>query len=162
MICSGFEGRTSCNGGSRPLHAGLDFGAPFGTEVISATHGTFVERTYHECSGHGFIVRTDIRAKHGEVEGPVYAIYAHAEALPHLKKGDRLKPGDPLGKIIVLRGTRCYGTREHVHYELRVGRSSKRYINPHPYWLDGPDKPSCFRDGVEVPPGKTVAPLRCY
>jgi murein DD-endopeptidase MepM/ murein hydrolase activator NlpD len=163
MICSDFEGRTNCMGKPRQLHGGLDFGAPFGTEVISATHGTFVDRTYSDCPGHGFVIRTDIRSQHGDFKGPVYAYYVHAEALPHLKKGDKIKPGDPVGKIIILRGTPCYASREHVHYELRVGTSSRRYIDPHAFWVDGPgkDKTTCFREGMTVPPGKAVAPLRC-
>jgi murein DD-endopeptidase MepM/ murein hydrolase activator NlpD len=160
-ICSHYLSNVNCIGKNRAIHHGLDFPGDAGTEVISATHGTFVRRTFHECPGHGFFIRTDIRAQHEELEGPVYARYAHVEAHEHLQPGQKIKPGDRLGRIIPLRHTRCYGSREHVHYELRVGQSPKRHIDPHQFWLDGPGKVTCFRDDAAVPPKKTVAPLPC-
>jgi murein DD-endopeptidase MepM/ murein hydrolase activator NlpD len=160
-ICSDYKSIINCAGKRRDLHEGADFRGDAGTEVISATHGTFVRRSYNECAGHGFFIRTDIVARHGEVEGPVYAAYWHAEALPHLKPGDVIKPGDPVARIIPLRGTRCYASAEHVHYELRVRDNAQRHIDPHPFWIDGPGKPTCYNPGMAVPPGKAVAPVRC-
>jgi murein DD-endopeptidase MepM/ murein hydrolase activator NlpD len=160
-ICSDYKSVINCAGKRRDIHDGADFRGDAGTEVISATHGTFVRRSFHECPGHGFFIRTDIVARHGDVEGPVYAAYWHAEALPHLKPGDVVKPGDPIGTIIPLRGTRCYSSAEHVHYELRVRDNARRHIDPHPFWVDGPGRPGCYRPGMTVPPGKAVAPLRC-
>ncbi len=34
-------------------------------------------------------------------------------------------------------------------------------INPHQFWADGPGKVTCFKEGMIVPPGKAVAPVRC-
>ena len=160
-LCSDYQSVINCAGQRRPIHDGIDFRGAAGTEVISATHGTFVRRSYHECPGHGFFIRTDIVARHGDVEGPVYAAYWHAEALPHLKPGDKVSPGDPVGKIIPLRGTSCYASAEHVHYELRVRDNAQRHIDPHQFWVDGSGRVTCYTAGMTVARGKTVAPMRC-
>jgi murein DD-endopeptidase MepM/ murein hydrolase activator NlpD len=160
-LCSDYLSRSNCINRSRQVHRGIDFGGVAGTEVISATYGTVVRRNYDDCSGHGLTVRTDFRATHEDREGPVFVRYAHVEAYESIVPGLRLAPGDPLGVTIPLRHTKCHGSREHVHYELRVLGNSKRHINPHSYWADGEGKVTCFRDGMAVPPGKAVAPIRC-
>lgn len=129
--------------------------------MISATHGTVTQRNFDECSGHGLTVKTDFRATHEDKEGPVFVRYAHVEGYPHVVTGLMLKPGDPIGTTIPLRHTKCLGSREHVHYELRVFGNPKRHINPHAYWADGEGKVTCFREAMTVPPGKAVAPIRC-
>jgi murein DD-endopeptidase MepM/ murein hydrolase activator NlpD len=161
LICSDYRSRINCIGKKRDLHHGIDFGAPAGTEVIAAMHGTFQRRTFDECAGHGMRVETAWTARSGDLEARVLVVYAHVEALAHWKTGQEVKPGDVLGRIIPLRKTRCYGSREHVHYELRVGGFSDRAIDPHAYWAGGLRKPGCFKDGMVVPAGKAVAPLRC-
>ena len=160
-ICSDYLSTVGCTGRAREMHHGIDFPGNAGTEVVSATYGTVVRKTFSECAGHGLVVRTDIVARHGELEAPVYAVYAHVQPLAELATSQQLRPGEPIGRIIPLRFTRCYGTREHVHYELRVGNSAQRHIDPHQFWADGPGKLSCFAPGKPVPAGKTIAPVRC-
>jgi murein DD-endopeptidase MepM/ murein hydrolase activator NlpD len=160
-LCSDYQSRINCVGKKRPVHDGIDFGGAAGTGVISATHGTFMRRNFDECSGHGITVKTDFSASDASGEGPVFVRYAHVEAYPQLRAGQQLKPGDPLGTTIPLRHTPCHASREHVHYELRIAADPKRHINPHAYWADGPGKVTCYRDGMAVPPGKAVAPIRC-
>jgi Peptidase family M23 len=160
-LCSDYLSRSNCINRSREIHHGIDFGGVKGTEVISATYGTVTARNFEECAGHGLTVRTDFRATHEDKEGPVFVSYWHVEGHPHVVPGLKLKPGDPIGVTIPLRHNRCLGSREHVHYELRVFGNSRRHINPHLYWADGENKVTCFRDGMTVPPGKAVAPIRC-
>jgi murein DD-endopeptidase MepM/ murein hydrolase activator NlpD len=160
-VCSDYLGTNNCAGGKREIHHGIDFRGRAGTEVISATHGTVVRKTHSECAGHGVIVRTDIVAQHGGTPGQVYAAYVHAEPVGDLQVGQKLKPGEVIARIIPIRRTPCYSSTEHVHYELRVGDSPRRHIDPHQFWADGVGKVTCFRPGKEVPPGKAVAPLRC-
>jgi len=160
-LCSDYQAKRNCVNKPRPVHRGVDFGGPAGSEAISATYGTVVARNYDDCSGHGLTVKTDFTARHGDTEGPVYVRYAHVEGYEHVKPGRELKPGDPIGRLIPLMKTRCHGSREHVHYELRVNRDPTRHIDPHAYWADGPGKVTCFREGMTVPPGKAVAPRRC-
>jgi murein DD-endopeptidase MepM/ murein hydrolase activator NlpD len=113
------------------------------------------------CAGYQIVVATDMVGRHEESEGNVYAVYAHAKPLDGLTVSQKLKPGDPIARIIPLLNTKCYMSREHVHYELRVKNKVGRDINPHQFWADGPGKVSCFKEGMLVPPGKTVAPIRC-
>lgn len=160
-LCSDYLSPINCVGKRRQVHHGIDFGGVAGTEVISATHGTVVKRNFDECSGHGLTVKTDFRALHDDKEGPVFVRYAHVEGYERVVPGLKLKPGDPLGVTVALRHTKCLGSREHVHYELRVFGNSKRHINPHAYWAEGDGKVTCYRDGMTVPPGKAVAPIRC-
>jgi len=160
-LCSDYQSSINCIGKKRPVHNGIDFGGVAGTEVISATYGTLVERNFDECSGHGLTVKTDFRATHEGKEGPVYVRYAHVEGYERVVPGLQLKPGDPIGTTIPLRRTKCHGSREHVHYELRVLKNPRRHINPHAYWADGPGKVTCYKEDMTVPPGKAVAPIRC-
>jgi murein DD-endopeptidase MepM/ murein hydrolase activator NlpD len=160
-ICSNYRSESNCAGSRRPLHEGIDFRGDTGTVVVSATHGTVVRFEFSECAGNSITVRTDIVARHEDVEGPVYARYVHTEPLEELKVGQKLRPGDPIGRIIPLRKTRCYSSATHTHYELRVRDSARRHINPHPYWVGGEGRHGCYRPGMEVPAGKAVAPLRC-
>jgi murein DD-endopeptidase MepM/ murein hydrolase activator NlpD len=156
-LCSDYQSRVNCVYKNREVHNGIDFGGKSGSEAISATYGTVVRRNFDECSGDGLTVKTDFSVG-GEA---VYVRYAHVEGYPHVQRGLRLKPGDPIGTLIPLRRTPCHGSREHVHYELRINADPKRHINPHDYWADGPGKVTCFKEGVEVPPGKAVVPRRC-
>jgi murein DD-endopeptidase MepM/ murein hydrolase activator NlpD len=166
-ICNDYHSHVNCTGG-RYLeragpegHRGMDFGADAGTEVLSATYGTVLKKTFDPCPGHGIIVATDLKGTKGMLHGvQVYAFYAHVEALPTLELGQKLRPGQVIGRVIPLRKTECYASREHVHYELRVGRQDGFDIDPNGYWADGPGKPTCYREGM-VPPGKTAAPIRC-
>jgi murein DD-endopeptidase MepM/ murein hydrolase activator NlpD len=160
-LCSDYLSRTNCINRGREIHDGIDFGGVKGTEVISATYGTVEKRNFDECSGHGLTVKTDFRATHEDKEGPVFVRYAHVEGYTHVVPALKLKPGDPIGTTIPLRHTKCHSSREHVHYELRVFGNPRRHINPHAYWADGDGKVTCYRDGMTVPPGKAVAPIRC-
>jgi murein DD-endopeptidase MepM/ murein hydrolase activator NlpD len=160
-ICSDYRSTINCIGGTRPVHEGIDFRGNPGTEVISATRGTVAKKLFNQCAGHGIAIKTDIVARRGDIEGPVYAFYWHVEPIAGLRISQRVEPGDLIGKIIPLRRTHCYGTAEHVHYELRVGDVPGADISPHPFWAQGPRKVTCFENGISVPEGKAVAPLRC-
>src|SRR5262249_2121664 len=86
-LCSDYQSRTNCIYKSRPIHAGIDFGGREGMVVISSTHGIAVRRLFNECAGPGLLVKTDIRARHEDAEGPVYAAYWHMEPDPDIKRG---------------------------------------------------------------------------
>ncbi|HUN67693.1 MAG TPA: M23 family metallopeptidase [Burkholderiales bacterium] len=160
-LCSDYLSTKNCIGKRRPVHHGIDFGGAAGTEVISATYGTVVRRNFDECSGHGLTVKTDFVARHDDLEGPVYVRYAHVEGFEYAKPGLDLKPGDPIGRTIPLRHTKCHGSREHVHYELRINGDPKLHVNPHAFWADGEGKVTCFKKGMTAPAGKAVAPIAC-
>ncbi|MDB5815064.1 MAG: hypothetical protein JWN23_2181 [Rhodocyclales bacterium] len=160
-ICNDYLSSTNCVGGAYLPggHRGIDFGADAGTEVISATYGTVVRINPNPCSGYDIFVATDMVGRYKDVVRPVYVAYAHFK--PIVIVSQKVKPGDLLGHIIPLLHTSCYGSREHVHYELRVNNEPGHDIDPHQFWADGPGKVTCFREGMVVPPGKAVAPIRC-
>lgn len=163
MICSDYLSTRNCIGG-RYLeggHHGIDFRADPGTEVISATRGTVTRLQTDPCYGYSITVATDLVSRMDGVDEPVYAVYAHAKPIDGLKVSRKLNPGEPIGRVIPLLGTTCYGSREHVHYELRVRNAASRHIDPHQFWADGPGRVSCFKPGTEVPSGRAVAPVRC-
>ncbi|MFN9708702.1 MAG: hypothetical protein ACK53K_02855 [Burkholderiales bacterium] len=91
----------------------------------------------------------------------VFAIYAHVKPLDSLKVSQVVKPGDPIGKVIPILGTPCYNSKEHVYYELRINNIRGLHINPHQYWVDDPNRPTCFKARAAVPAGKAVARLKC-
>jgi len=160
-LCSDYLAPRNCVGGNRPEHHGVDFGRPAGTEVLAVTHGTVVKKFFNECAGHEIVIKTQITGRLGMHVGPIHVHYAHVEPLPGLDLYKAVKPGEVIGKIIPLRKTVCYGSREHVHLEMRIDDLPASHFNPHPYWLDGPGQVTCFKPGMVVPPGKIVAPVRC-
>ncbi len=166
-ICNNYHSHVNCAGGrylerAGPQgHRGIDFGADAGTEVLSATYGEVVKKTYADCPGHGIVIATDMKGNHGMVWDRLYAFYAHVEAVPGLSPGQQVRPGEVIGHVIPLRKTPCYASREHVHYELRVSQKYGLDVDPNEYWAEGPGKVSCFREGRALPPGKAVAPIRC-
>jgi len=162
-ICSDYRSTRNCIGGQYLPggHHGIDFGVDAGTEVISATYGRVARLRTDKCVGYQIEVETDMVGRSGEVEGRVFAIYAHAKPIDGLAKSQEIKPGDPIAHVIPLLGTSCYGSREHVHYELRVKNDASLDIDPHQFWVDGPSKVTCFKAGAIIPPGKAVAPVQC-
>lgn len=167
-ICNDFGSSVNCTGGNyslpsgRTTHAGIDFAASAGTPVYSATHG-YVEANSmtDDCSGDGVEITSTLIAKHGQLkmDVPISIIYLHIKPSVDLKAGQDVQPGDLLGHVLPLLGTQCYKSVEHLHLQFQVNR--EQVVNPNAYWLDGPGKVTCFRDGLTVPQDKAVAPLKC-
>lgn len=166
VICADYRTDRTCTGYSYTAlfgfrHQGIDFAAPAGTVVVSATHGTLMNSGHDQCLGYYVTVETDLEGEAKGLRGKIWARYMHVEVEPGLLPGRRLKPGDPIGKIMRFTGTKCQGDIPHAHYELRVDDKWHYDVNPHSYWLNGPGEITCFQAGLRVPQGKAVAPLRC-
>ncbi|MDA1099766.1 MAG: M23 family metallopeptidase [Proteobacteria bacterium] len=145
-------------------HPGIDFSAPSGTAIISATHGEITGFAVHGCGGGTLTVMTDIVGYYeprSKMRIPVYAKYVHVTIKDGLKAGDAIQPGDHIGFVQPWAADKCSGPIEHVHYELRVLDNKREHVDPSPHWLNGPGNVTCFNAGVSVPKGKAVAPLRC-
>ena len=106
-ICSDYGSTTSCAGGRYIIpslgissHQGIDFAGAAGAEVISATHRIVTNKSYDPCSGHSITVETDIVARERDLPILLYAKYVHAQAIPTLGLGQKLKPGDLIGTVI--------------------------------------------------------------
>lgn len=102
--------------GKRAWHAGIDFSALAGSDVLATAAGviTTVERK----AGYGIFVEVS----HG---GGYTTRYGHNQAVL-VKKGDLVKKGQVIAKV----GSTGRSTGPHVHYEIT--RNGKR-VNPWRY-----------------------------
>ena len=99
------------------MHRGIDFRAPKGEPVLATAAGVVV-MAKNSKSGYGKVLV--IRHKHG-----ITTLYGHLSAFT-VKAGDRVKPGDVVGKV----GNTGRSTGPHLHYEVRVGDS---HVDPIDY-----------------------------
>jgi len=90
----------------KKLHTGIDIGAPAGTEVLAANHGTVIKADWN--NSYGNVVMID----HG---GGIVTLYAHNSKLL-VKTGDYVKKG----QTIALVGSTGNSTGPHIHFEVRV------------------------------------------
>ena len=142
-------------------HQGMDFRASRGTPVIPATHGVVSKVRTYPCGGGTITVQTTLKKKEGQREGTLYAKYFHLDPSKHVAKSyATVKPGDLIGYVSGDED-KCSGPEPHLHFELRFDDQYTGHRDPHPYWLKGPHKITCFRKGLSVPNDKMVAPMKC-
>lgn len=112
-VTSGFGGRRHPILGYTRMHAGVDYGAPYGAPIYAVTDGTVTFAGYN--GGYGRF----IRLAH---PGGLGSAYAHMSRLA-VSSGDRVRRGQIIGYV----GSSGLSTGPHLHYELtRNGRQ----INP--------------------------------
>jgi murein DD-endopeptidase MepM/ murein hydrolase activator NlpD len=87
------------------FHSGMDFTAPFGTEVYASGDGVVVERNSSQ-RGYGNHVIVD----HGF---GYQTLYAHLSSF-NVRKGQRIKRGDVIGYV----GSTGTSLANHLHYEV--------------------------------------------
>ena len=106
--------------GKKRLHAGVDVGAPTGTEVRSPASGKVVVAAYDSKMG------KFIRIDHGfDIE----TTYGHLSKI-HVKYGDRVHRGDLIGLV---GSTGKFSTGPHLHYQVAV---NDKVVDPLHYILD--------------------------
>ena len=113
-----FEGKTS-------RHRGIDYSAPGGTPIPSATDGTVTTVSYESGgAGHYCIIQD---------RNGYYHYYMHMNKKPCVAVGNTVKMGDILGYV----GTTGHSTGNHLHYEIRNAPSlSGTSQNPNTYLAD--------------------------
>jgi murein DD-endopeptidase MepM/ murein hydrolase activator NlpD len=103
---SGFGVRTDPITGRRAMHPGLDFGGPYGAQVLATAPGRVVHAGPE--GAYGNLVEID----HGM---GIHTRYGHLKkVLAHT--GDRVGLHEPVGVM----GSTGRSTGEHLHYEVRV------------------------------------------
>jgi len=100
------------------MHRGVDFRAPQGEPVLAPAAGVVILRQKHSKSGFGNVLV--IRHAYG-----ITTLYGHLSEFS-VKSGDRVKPGDVVGKV----GNTGRSTGPHLHYEVRVDDS---HVDPIDY-----------------------------
>lgn len=99
------------------FHNGIDFGAPYGTEVLATADGSVIFAGWN--SGYGKMVIIS----HGN---GLTTLYAHNSKIL-VKKGDKVKRGQVISKV----GNTGRSTGPHLHYEIKL--NGKR-VNPNKYF----------------------------
>jgi murein DD-endopeptidase MepM/ murein hydrolase activator NlpD len=95
------------------FHAGIDFGAPWGSPIVAAADGQVVGAGY--AGGYG----RQVRIVHA---GGLMTTYSHMSSVV-------AQPGLPVrqGQVIGYVGSSGLSTGPHVHFEVRIGG---RPVNP--------------------------------
>ena len=103
-ITSQFGSRRHPILGYRRMHAGMDFGAPYGAPIYAVTDGTVNYAGYN--GGYGRYVRLN----HG---GGMGSGYAHMSRIA-VRSGQSVRRGQVIGYV----GSTGLSTGPHLHYEL--------------------------------------------
>lgn len=106
-VSSGYGMRTNPVTGVYVLHAGLDFAAPVGTQIVAAESGTVTAAGPSGSAGN----MTVIRGADG-----IVTRYMHQSRID-VTPGDQVKAGQPIG----LTGNTGNSTGPHLHFEVRPG-----------------------------------------
>lgn len=138
-ITSPYGWRVHPTQGTKRHHNGVDYGARTGTWAEAITDGVVVHagpskvlKPNGEPGGFGYYVM--VRFRDG---GKWYvANYAHfIKGSIQVKKGDKVKQGQPLGKV----GASGDVTGPHLHFEICKGKNyvwsndGSTYLNPVPF-----------------------------
>jgi murein DD-endopeptidase MepM/ murein hydrolase activator NlpD len=115
-MTSGFGYRVHPILGTRRFHAGLDFGAPQGSQILAADSGTVIMAGWYR--GYGNTVIID----HG---GGLTTLYGHASRL-YVSDGQSVKQGDLIAAV----GSTGLSTGPHLHFETRENGNP---VNPLKY-----------------------------
>lgn len=109
----GYRDAIPAAGTSAGLHNGVDFGAPFGTDIAAASQGTVVHTGFSDFDTHtGGIVVIHHVTPHGE----------YLSSYNHMKTSDILvQVGDTVaaGEIIARIGSEGMSTGPHLHFTMR-------------------------------------------
>ena len=91
--------------GYRRFHAGVDFGAPYGTRITAADSGKVIFAGWYGGYGNSVII------DHG---GGLTTLYAHASRL-NVREGQAVTKGQSIAAI----GSTGLSTGPHLHFEVR-------------------------------------------
>lgn len=105
-ITSGFGWRIHPILGYRRFHAGIDFGADYGTVIFAADQGTVILAGWY--GGYGNAVVID----HGN---GLTTLYGHASEL-YVSEGQMVQRGQPIAAV----GSTGLSTGPHLHFEVRT------------------------------------------
>ena len=103
------------------MHHGNDYRASHGTSIYAAADGTVIE-------SHGSInsMGTMVKISHGK---GITTTYGHMSSRS-VKKGDKVKAGDKIGRVGATGNAMC----AHLHFEVRINGET---TDPLPYITNG-------------------------
>lgn len=115
-ITSPFSMRVHPIQGVYKQHAGIDIGAPHGTDVLAGGSGTVIVAGWNNGYGNYVVIN------HG---GGITTLYAHNSQLL-VSKGQSVTQGQTIAKV----GSTGYSTGPHIHFEVQVNGKA---VNPMSY-----------------------------
>jgi murein DD-endopeptidase MepM/ murein hydrolase activator NlpD len=95
------------------FHAGLDFGAPYGSPIVAAANGQVVAAGW--AGGYG----NEVQIAHG---GGIVSLYGHMSGIV-ARAGEMVRQGQVIGYV----GSTGLSTGPHLHFEVKV---NGRAVNP--------------------------------
>ena len=120
----------------KEIHEAIDILEEPGYPVIAAAPGKVVRADDHGEWGYRIVIY------HGKnVKGhPVRTLYLHNQK-NLVKKGKQVKRGQKIAEL-----GKCPSCKTaHLHFAVITGPKGRlKYESPHKYWVDGPDKITCF------------------
>ena len=102
--------------GTKKLHAGIDYAAPYGTSILAAEDGVVLTSGWN--SGYGYCVTIN----HG---GGYVTLYGHCSSLL-VSAGQSVTRGQTIAKV----GSTGNSTGNHLHFEVRINGNT---VNPEGY-----------------------------
>lgn len=116
-ITSNYGYRIHPISGTKKLHAGIDIGAPGGSNIVAADAGTVVLSSFGYNGGYGNYVIIS----HGN---GITTRYAHCSNL-FVSTGESVSKG----QVIAAVGSTGASTGNHCHFEVRINGGSKNPLN---------------------------------
>lgn len=116
-ITSNYGYRIHPISGTKKLHAGIDIGAPGGSNIVAADAGTVVLSSFGYNGGYGNYVIIS----HGN---GITTRYAHCSNL-FVSAGESVSKG----QVIAAVGSTGASTGNHCHFEVRINGESKNPLN---------------------------------
>ena len=95
------------------FHAGLDFGAPYGSPIVAAANGQVIAAGW--AGGYG----NEVQIAHG---GGVVSLYGHMSGIV-ARPGEVVRQGQVIGYV----GSTGLSTGPHLHFEIKVNGQA---VNP--------------------------------
>lgn len=111
VLTSSYGMRRSPIDGNHRMHEGIDLAAPVGTDVLAARNGTVLETGFHQVLGKYIILSHD---------GGWRTVYGHLLSIDIV-----LNQVVASGTIIAKVGSTGMSTGPHLHFEIRLGGTSK-------------------------------------
>jgi len=105
-VTSNFGWRTHPILGTERFHAGIDFGADYGSLIYASARGRVIYADWYGGYGNSVII------DHGN---GMTTLYAHCSEL-YVKDGDIVEKGQPISSV----GSTGFSTGPHLHFELRA------------------------------------------
>jgi murein DD-endopeptidase MepM/ murein hydrolase activator NlpD len=146
--------------GTYPIHHGVEFVNPIGTEILAVGDGTIVAAGEDKTEVYG--ARTDfygraiiLKLDQTFREKPVYVLYGHLSQIM-VEEGQKVKEGEVIGLV----GMAGIAEGPHVHLEVRYGENDYYYTANPVLWLRPFENHGTLAGAVVTDDGRMIPDAR--